>query len=74
MSEKRFALAEDSNGLLSIFDNEDEEYEPLIYGAKFGTETIVDLLNRLAEENEQLKKQLEHYVKVEALNGDEINE
>ena len=28
----------------------------------------------LKEENEQLKKQLEHYAKVEALNGDEKNE
>ena len=28
----------------------------------------------LKEENEQLKKQLEHYAKVEAMNGDEINE
>ena len=45
MSEKRFILAEDSNGLLSIFDNEDPEDEPLIYGARFGTEKLVDLLN-----------------------------
>ena len=46
MSEKkRFILAEDSNGLFSIFDNEDLEDEPLIYGARFGTEKIVDLLN-----------------------------
>ena len=28
----------------------------------------------LKEENEQLKKQLEHYAKVEAMNGDEKNE
>ena len=45
MSEKRFKLVEDSNGLFSIFDNEDKEDEPLIYGAIFGTEKIVDLLN-----------------------------
>jgi len=45
MSEKRFILAEDSNGLFSIFDNEDSEDEPLLYGARFGTEKIVDLLN-----------------------------
>ena len=46
MSEKkRFILAEDSNGLYSIFDTEDKEDEPLIYGARFGTEKIVDLLN-----------------------------
>ncbi len=31
MSEKRFILAEDSNGLFSIFDNEDPEDEPLNY-------------------------------------------
>jgi len=45
MNDKRFRLAEDSNGLLSIFDNEDKEDEPLIYGAMFGTDKIVDLLN-----------------------------
>ena len=67
MSEKkRFILAEDSNGLFSIFDNEDIEDEPLIYGARFGTEKIVDLLNdqqpiinKLKEENEQLRKENE---------------
>ena len=59
MSEKkRFILAEDSNGLFSIFDNEDIEDEPLIYGAKFGTEKIVDLLNELVEENEIKKEEL----------------
>ena len=46
MSEKkRFILAEDSNGLYSIFDTEDKEDEPLIYGARFGTTKIVGLLN-----------------------------
>ena len=35
---------------------------------------LCDDLNKLAEENEQLKKRLEHYAKVEALNGDEKNE
>ena len=62
MSEKRFILAEDSNGLFSIFDNEDPEDEPLIYGARFGTEKIVDLLNtqqaiisQLEEENDDLR-------------------
>ena len=40
MSEKRFILAEDSNGLFSIFDNEDPEDEPLIYAARFGTEKV----------------------------------
>lgn len=59
MSEKkRFILAEDSNGLFSIFDNEDIEDDPLIYGAKFGTEKIVDLLNELVEENEIKKEEL----------------
>lgn len=57
MSEKkRFKLAEDSNGLFSIFDNEDPEDEPLIYGARFGTEKIVDLLNELNDENQNLKR------------------
>ena len=31
-------------------------------------------VQKFKEENEQLKKRLEHYAKVEALNGDEINE
>ena len=53
MSEKRFILAEDSNGLFSIFDNEDLEDEPLIYGARFGTEKIVDLLN---EQDKKIKE------------------
>ena len=55
MSEKRFRLAEDSNGLYSIFDTEDKEDNPLIYGAEFGTEKIVDLLNELNDENQLLK-------------------
>lgn len=49
MSEKRFKMVEDSNGLYSIFDTEDKEDEPLIYGAEFGTEKIVDLLNEMCE-------------------------
>lgn len=57
MIENRFILAEDSNGLFSIFDNEDPEDEPLIYGAKFGTEKIVDLLNEFNDENKELKKE-----------------
>ena len=74
MSEKRFSLAEDSNGLLSIFDNEDKENEPLIYGAEFGTEKIVDLLNELAEENEQLRQQLNEKEEDEKLYANEILE
>ena len=35
---------------------------------------LMDKIFELKEENEQLKKRLEHYAKVEALNGDEINE
>ena len=58
MSEKRFILAEDSNGLYSIFDTEDKEDNPLIYGAEFGTEKIVDLLNELNDENIILKSEL----------------
>lgn len=58
MSEKRFILAEDSNGLFSIFDNEDLEDEPLIYGARFGTEKVCDLLNELVDENEIKKEEL----------------
>ena len=57
MSKKRFILAEDSNGLYSIFDTKDKEDEPLIYGAKFGTEKIVDLLNEQQEMIDQLEKE-----------------
>lgn len=54
MSEDRFKMLEDSNGLYSIFDTEDKEDEPLIYGARFGTETIVDLLNEMNEDIQYL--------------------
>lgn len=74
MSKNRFKMVEDSNGLYSIFDTEDKEDEPLIYGADFGTEKIVDLLNEQQATIIELEKRLEHYAKVEALNGDEINE
>ena len=75
MSEKkRFILAEDSNGLYSIFDTEDKEDEPLIYGARFGTEKIVGLLNEQQATITELEKRLEHYKEVEAMNGDGKNE
>lgn len=72
VSEKRFELAEDSNGLFSIFDNKDKENRPLIYGAKFGTDFIVDLLNSLWEENEQLRQQLKEKEEDERLYANEI--
>lgn len=56
LTKKRFILAEDSNGLFSIFDNEDPKDEPLIYGARFGTEKIVDLLNEQQSRIEMLEK------------------
>ena len=51
MSEKRFILVEDSNGVYSIFDTEDKEDNPLIYGVE-----IIDLLNELNDENQELKR------------------
>ena len=51
MSEKRFILAEDSNGLYSILDTEDKEDNPLIYGVE-----IINLLNELNDENQELKR------------------
>ena len=72
MSEKRFELAEDSNGLFSIFDNEDKENRPLIYGAEFGTDFIVDLLNSLWEENEQLRQTITEMQQDEQLYANEI--
>ena len=59
MSKNRFKMVEDSNGLYSIFDTEDKEDEPLIYGADFGTEKIVDLLN----EQQATIKQLQGRIK-----------
>lgn len=68
MSEKRFKMVEDSNGLYSIFDTEDKENEPLIYGAEFGTEKIVALLNEqqatiqsLQEICTRTEEEKEHY-------------
>lgn len=51
MCEKRFILAEDTNGLYSILDTEDKEDNPLIYGVE-----IIDLLNELNDENQELKR------------------
>ena len=51
MSEKRFILAEDSNGVYSILDTEDKEDNPLIYGVE-----IIDLSNELNDENQELKR------------------
>lgn len=51
MCEKRFILAEDSNGVYSILDTEDKEDNPLIYGVE-----IIDLLNELNDENQELKR------------------
>lgn len=73
MSEKkRFILAEDSNGLFSIFDNEDPEDEPLIYGARFGTEKLVDLLNKqlLFSERLALEKEFYEWCETALENGD----
>ena len=51
MTEKRFILAEDSNGLYSILDTEDKEDNPLIYGVE-----IINLQNELNDENQELKR------------------
>ena len=61
MNEKRFRLCEDNHGLLSIFDGIDCEDEPLIYGAEFGTEKVLNLLNN---QNERIKK-LERIIKTQ---------
>jgi len=74
MNDKRFRLAEDSNGLLSIFDNEDKEDEPLIYGAMFGTDKIVDLLNEQQATINELKAQLREKEEDEKLYANEILE
>ena len=78
MSEKRFEcvfIEDDEFGgtFRRLKDNET--------GIMHMTCDVVDLLNFqntqikiLKEENEQLKKRLEHYAKVEAMNGDGKNE
>ena len=79
MNEKRFKMLEDSNGLFSIFDNEDPEDEPLIYGARFGTEKIVDLLNEqqsiIRRDEMSIKTMMSNMKKLEEENEDlrEVN-
>ena len=72
MTEKRFKFYSDEY-LVGIIDT--------VTGKKLNHFATIDLLNELNDENkelkkenEQLKKRLEHYAKVEALNGDEKNE
>jgi len=77
MSEKRFILAEDSNGLFSIFDNEDPEDEPLIYGARFGTEKVCDLLNEqqgIIEEKNNVITLMGAFIKNNGFSIDDFNE
>lgn len=46
MTEERFVGCEDSNGLKSIFDNQDKENEPLLFNCIGEVDVIVDLLNK----------------------------
>lgn len=57
MSEKRFVIGDDNIAMFEVIDMEKEE---LVCECRaVDVETLVDLLNSLAEENEKLKKQLE---------------
>lgn len=62
MSEKRFRECKGSNGLFSIFDNEDAEDEPLLFNSIGNVKNVVALLNSLSEENEQLRQSIDHMI------------
>ena len=77
MSEKRFKKMDTIIDPFPILDTVEE----LGYNCTDTLDLLVDLLNEqestiqsLKEENEQLKKRLEHYKEVEAMNGDGKNE
>ena len=71
MSEKRFQVIDDgfSKWIIDTTLKEDR-HEGTLYTAY----DMCRKLNELYEENEQLKKRLEHYKEVEAMNGDGKNE
>lgn len=53
MTEKRFKLEVEDDMYYTIFDNQSIDEEDKLYG--LDDEQVCDLLNELAEENEQLK-------------------
>ena len=87
MSEKRFKLSKYvTPSSVSYFCDENgrmlnkevvkvlNEQQAIIRRDKMSIKTMMSNMKKLEEENEQLKQQLEHYAKVEELNGDEKNE
>ena len=70
MSEKRFKKGDWTNCRYDICEIIDEDDEIICVVALNDADKVIAIL----EENEQLKKRLEHYAKVEALNGDGTNE
>ena len=82
MSEKRFAI-KPQDDYWAVIDNHNDDKVCIINGIHTEIEAkwLCDFMNeqqatinKLIEENEQLKKRLEHYKEVEALNGDGKNE
>ena len=56
MTEKRFKLEVEDDMYYTIFDNQSIDEEDKLYG--LDDEQVCDLLNELAEENEQLKSEI----------------
>ena len=60
MTEKRFTIYVDSNNLKSLWDDERTEEEPLLWLTLSdrigGIDNVCELLNKLNDENEQLKQ------------------
>jgi len=79
MSDERFVVSTNDVGEIIVTDVETGNVYH--YGNMGNFLGLIRLLNEqqsiiqsLKEENEQLKKRLEHYAKVEAMNGDGKNE
>ena len=70
MSEKRFVIGDDNIAMFEVIDMEKEE---LVCECRaVDVETLVDLLNSLAEENEWLKKEKYELIKF-VTNGKRIS-
>ena len=67
-------LLNEQQATIQFLQNEIDELKKDIDIYKYEEKKHSETARKLYEENEQLKKRLEHYAKVEALNGDGRNE
>ena len=69
---KRFTISIDSNDRKSLWDEERTEEEPLIalnrFGEIWGIDDCCKLLNKLNDENKELKRELQRMYDVGTLN------